>query len=342
MDLAPRKDAMTTESLGITVIIPLYNGAAFIEQALQSVFRQTLTPTEIVVVDDGSTDDGPAIVARLAASHPITLLRQANRGQSSARNVGIARSSAPIIALLDQDDVWYDDHLERLAKPFSKPKSIELGWTYSNLDEIDRAGGLVSRDVLDLTGSRHPKRNLQHCLASDMFVLPTATLLSRAAFTAVGGFDESLSGFEDDDLFLRLFRAGYDNIYIPTALGHWRMYSQSASFSWRMSISRMTYMRKLVASFPNDSARELFYVRDLIAPRFLPWLVREYRLAVQAGDSRRIDIACGDLRYAGQLSRWQIRAAMAVLLPVLRLHWLIRHLLPMQALLRPVARRILR
>ncbi len=333
---------MTKESLGIAVIIPLYDGAAFIEQALRSVFRQTLPATEIVVVDDGSTDDGPAIVERLAASHPITLLRQANRGQSAARNHGVAQSRAPIIALLDQDDVWYDDHLERLAGPFSKPASIELGWTYSNLDEIDRAGGLVSRDVLDLTGSRHPKRNLKHCLASDMFVLPTATLLSRAAFTAVGGFDESLSGFEDDDLFLRLFRAGYDNIYIPTALGQWRMHSQSGSFSWRMSISRMTYMRKLVASFPNDPARELFYVRDLIAPRFMPWLVREYRLAVQDGDTGRIDTACQDLGYASRLSRWRIRWIVALLLPVLRLHWLTRHLLPMQVLLRPVARRVLR
>lgn len=333
---------MTTENLGIAVIIPLYNGAAFIEQALQSVLRQTLPAAEIIVVDDGSTDDGPAIVERITAAHPVRLLRQANGGQSSARNLGITRSTAPLIALLDQDDVWYGDHLEVLARPFSQARPVELGWTYSNLDEIDREGGLVARDVIDLTGSRHPKRNLQHCLASDMFVLPTATILSRAAFMAVGGFDERLSGYEDDDLFLRLFRAGYDNVYIPTALGQWRMYSQSASFSWRMALSRMIYMRKLVGSFPNDPTRELFYVRDLIAPRFLPWLVREYRLALQVGDSERIRIALTDLRYAGGLSRFPVRMVMAMLLPVLRLHWLTRRLLPLQNMLRPVARRILR
>ena len=333
---------MTTEKLGIAVIIPLYNGAAFIEQALRSVLCQTLPAAEIVVVDDGSTDDGPAIVERIAAAHPVRLLRQANGGQSSARNFGIAQSAAPLIALLDQDDVWYGDHLEVLARPFAQARPVELGWTYSNLDEIDREGGLVARDVIDLTGSRHPKRNLQHCLASDMFVLPTASLMSRTAFVAVGGFDERLSGYEDDDLFLRLFRAGYHNVYIPTALGQWRMYSQSASFSWRMAISRMVYMRKLVGLFPNDPARELFYVRDLIAPRFLPWLVREYRLALQGGHGGRIRTACNDLGYASRLSRLPVRMVVAMLLPVLRLHWLARRLLPMQNMLRPMARRILR
>jgi glycosyltransferase involved in cell wall biosynthesis len=78
--------------LSIAAIIPLYNGARWIEQSIKSVLAQTLVPDEFIVVDDGSTDDGPRIVERLAQSHPIRLLRKPNGGQSSARNFGVAHS----------------------------------------------------------------------------------------------------------------------------------------------------------------------------------------------------------------------------------------------------------
>ena len=78
----------------ITAVVPLYNGARFIEESLRSVFAQTLPPAEVIVVDDGSTDDGPAIVEGLAREFPIRLLRKENGGQSSARNFGIAHSTA--------------------------------------------------------------------------------------------------------------------------------------------------------------------------------------------------------------------------------------------------------
>lgn len=90
--------------LRIAAIIPLYNGGRFIREALESVLAQTLPPAEIVVVDDGSTDNGPDIVAEMAATHPISLLRKPNGGQASARNFGIAETSSELIALLDQDD----------------------------------------------------------------------------------------------------------------------------------------------------------------------------------------------------------------------------------------------
>ena len=129
----------------ISVVVPLYNGAKYIEQALQSILCQTTAPTEIVIIDDGSTDDGGAIVERLSSLHPtIKLLRKENGGQSSARNFGVAHSDGDLIALLDQDDVWYQDHLEKLVKPFSEARFRKLGWVYSNLDEIDEQGLMVT------------------------------------------------------------------------------------------------------------------------------------------------------------------------------------------------------
>ena len=76
--------------------------------------------------------------------------------------------------------------------------------------------------------------------------------MSRRAFDAVGGFDERLRGYEDDDLFLRMFSAGYDNVFLNRALSQWRVFSGSASFSARMAISRMLYFRKLLAEFPDE------------------------------------------------------------------------------------------
>lgn len=281
----------------ISVIIPLYNGARFIERALESVARQSRAAHELIVIDDGSTDGGAAIVERFAKSYALTLLRQSNAGQSAARNRGIASSSGTLIALLDQDDVWYPDHLAELAQPFAIDQPVPLGWVYSNLDEIDERGCLIKRRILDAAHPIHPKTDLLVCLRQDMFVLPSASLISREAFNAVGGFDERLSGYEDDDLFLRFFSAGYQNIYIDRPLSQWRIYPNSSSYSPRMAKSRMVFARKLISSFPDDSAREHYYARDLIAPRFVRHAVIEARAALSSCDEKRINHCFDDLRY---------------------------------------------
>src|SRR5262249_20577679 len=105
--------------LSIVAIIPLFNGAKWIEGAIRCVSAHTLQPDEFIVVDDGSTDggEGAAIVERLTKERPITFLRKPNGGQSSARNYGVAHSKSALIALLDQDDGWYTHHLETLIEP---------------------------------------------------------------------------------------------------------------------------------------------------------------------------------------------------------------------------------
>ncbi len=226
--------------LSIVAIIPLYNGARWIEQSLSSVLAQTLPPSEIVVVNDGSIDGGRAVVERMVIDHPrITLLHKPNGGQSSARNMGVAQSSSALIELLDQDDAWYPNHLERLIQPFKTGLDPQLGWTYSNLDEIDAAGTMVTHAMLDHLTSVHPKRSLIDCLGLNIFVVPTAAMISRKAFEAVGGFDERLCGYEDDDLFMRIFRAGWDYAYVPERLSQWRIHSGSTYRSVHQAVARI-------------------------------------------------------------------------------------------------------
>lgn len=275
---------MSTHDLSIVAIIPLYNGGRWIEQSIASVLSQTIKPTEFIVVDDGSTDSGPEIVFRLAKDNPITLLRKPNGGQSSARNFGVMHSNSRLIALLDQDDAWYPHHLKTLVEPFRRKRGIPLGWVYSNLDEIDENGGMVERRMLDVVPREHPKRSLARCLSNDLFILPSASLISRSAFEAVGAFDERLCGYEDDDLFLRIFRAGYDNVYVNEPLSQWRIYSTSTSQTPRMAKSRMIYATKLFGQFPDNRLQRRHWTRDCIAPRFVRLTLADCATALERRD----------------------------------------------------------
>jgi glycosyltransferase involved in cell wall biosynthesis len=268
----------------IAAIIPLYNGARFIRQSLTSVLSQTRPADEIIVVDDGSTDDGPAIVEGMAAKHPIRLLRKPNGGQSSARNFGVAHATSELIGLLDQDDAWYSNHLRRLEEPFlAQPEGAPLGFVYSNMDRVGADGTMERHSFLDdiprlvVISPEHPKRSLVWCLRTDMFVLPSASLILRDAFDAVGGFDESLIGYEDDDLFLRLFAAGYDNVYLPERLHRWRIANDSCSYSPLMARSRIAYAKKLIRNYPE-------YARDHLVPRFVPQVLGECSRAARNSD----------------------------------------------------------
>ncbi len=265
----------------IVAIIPLYNGAKWIEGTIRSVFAQTLQPDEFIVVDDGSTDDGSAIVEKLAQERPITLLRKPNRGQSAARNFAVKHSASALIALLDQDDRWYPNHLEVLRDEFKRHEGLQLGWVYSDFDDIDDDGRMVDRAFIARGPWENPKRHLNSILSHGMIIQPSATLISRAAFEAVGGFDEHLAGYEDDDLFLRMFRENFDNVYVSYPTSQWRIHSSSCGASDRMDDSLRYYIKKLLAGFPDDLWRGCYYARDMIAPRFIiTWLqmyVRAWR-----------------------------------------------------------------
>lgn len=308
------------DRLSIAAVIPLYNGAKWIEKTLGSVFVQTLQPDEIIVVDDGSTDGGlgTAIVGALAKVHPnLTLLTKGNGGQSSARNLGIRRTKSDLIALLDQDDIWYPTHLHRLIEPFYKQHGQPLGWTYSNVDLTDEHGRVVVRRYLDDIPAEQPKRHLIRCLGEDMHVLPSASLISRRAFQDVGEFDEFLCGYEDDDLFLRLFVGGHGNVYLPEALSQWRMVAGSAGHSMRMDSSCVFYMEKLLRAFPDDGCLNCNYTRDAIAPRFLASQWTAFSKAVQAGNDERRRGAIHGIRQAAALLNGASRMKWQAAIPLM-------------------------
>jgi glycosyltransferase involved in cell wall biosynthesis len=336
-----RRYETVSQHLLITAIIPLYNGAAFIEEAISSVLGQTLMPDEIIVVDDGSTDAGPDIVAGMARSQPIKLIRQDNGGQSSARNTGVDHAHGHLIAFLDQDDVWYPNHLAELIKPFLQKRHRTLGWSYSDLNEINEAGEMIASGAIGQANFIHPKRDLASCLRQDMFILPSASLISRSVFLKVGGFDERLSGYEDDDLFLRMFQTGCDNTFVTEPLSVWRIYQTSSSYSPRMAVSRLTYARILIERFPDDQDMSRFYVRDLIAPRFFRLMATEVCKATMKGTKEQRKVALTNLAFiAGYLSFIRRFSVRLLLLPALRIRPIARVIVQHRSVFISIMRRV--
>ena len=250
----------------VMVVIPYYNGSRFIERSAQSVLDQTVKPDEFIVVNDGSRPEEAAILHQMAERFGFRVIDKENGGQGSARNAGVAAGSAEFICLLDQDDYFLNTHIETLldALPENDP---HLGWVYGDLYEAEENGDVL-RTSMVTAHSGHPKTNAYDLLRYDMFVLPSASLIARAAFEAVDGFDEQFMGYEDDDLFLRMFRRGFTNYFIERPVTVWCMNTASTSYSMRMSRSRFRYFKKLVVTYPDDATKARFYLRDLLIPRF--------------------------------------------------------------------------
>jgi GT2 family glycosyltransferase len=303
--------------LTIAAIIPLYNGAEFIEEAIRSVFKQTVPVDEIIVVDDGSTDNGPAIVEGLARSEKITLLRKPNGGQSSARNLAITHTKCSHVALLDQDDVWYKDHIDLLRRPFLESRCQNLGVVYGNLDHIDKHGRMISYCCLDKIPTKQPKTSLQQCLEYDLFMLPSASLISNEAMTTVGLFDENLSGYEDDDLFTRMFSLGYRSIYVETAVTKWRVYHSSSSFSPRMASSRLFYFKKQLQLFPDDPDVGLNWSRDVIGPRFMRTAYNQFEQATRNRDLPMLERSWSEIREIAPVMKSKTRRRIRRVTPII-------------------------
>lgn len=183
----------------VSVVIPVFRRADYLQQALASVLAQTYAPLEILVVDDAS---GEEFVSQYHIPPQARLLRlPINGGPSAARNLGCAEARGEFIAFLDSDDAWLPQKLARqVADLTSHP---EFGLTYCHFEEVDS-------DMRSL-GS-HPRVKWPHpdslraCLRSPTIKSPSTVLLRRNALETAGGFDPSLRYGEDRDLWLRIAR----------------------------------------------------------------------------------------------------------------------------------------
>ncbi|HQS29788.1 MAG: hypothetical protein B7Y07_10015 [Halothiobacillus sp. 24-54-40] len=268
----------------VCVIVPYYNGSKFIERALKSIYSQTVTPSEVIVVDDGSSEDEAGFLIKIAEKYPFKLIKKDNGGQGSARNEGVFAAKSEYICFLDQDDYFYPWHIDKLLSVVPDNNNF-FGFAYGDVAEAEGNGDIVRSSMIK-EHSVHPKENLYQILGKDMFVLPSASIISRVAFESVGGFDEQFTGYEDDDLFLRMFRGGFTNIFVDESVTVWCIHSASTSYSVKMSRSRWRYYKKLKELYPDDRLKKRFIFSDLLRPRFGPLIFND---ALQSKLCKSID-----------------------------------------------------
>ena len=204
----------------VSVILPTYNRAAMLCEAIESVRAQTYLDWELIVVDDGSTDETPQAVAGFAREDVrIRLIRQENRRLPEARNSGIRASQGRYVAFLDDDDLWVP---EKLALQMRQMESApQLGLSYTLSYNVDRKGRLyrVWPDHPGLTYTELFERNFIPC---------SSVLIRRACLDVAGVFDPSLRRAADYDLWLRVARE-FSVAYVPYPLLIYRRHGANAT-----------------------------------------------------------------------------------------------------------------
>jgi len=203
----------------VSVIIPVYNYARFLPDALRSAQLQTFDVTEIVVIDDGSTDDSAEIAEKMGAR----VVRQENRGLATARNRGILETTGEWIALLDADDVWLPNKLEAQISAVGRQRGVVLCHTDGVFLHGD--GWEESR-----AKNRYPPERgcpLAHLMPGNR-IFASSAMVSRSAVEAAGCFDESLRHFEDTDLWFRLAAQG-DFLFVDRPLIQYRIHGDNLS-----------------------------------------------------------------------------------------------------------------
>ena len=208
----------------VAVIIPAYNGQRYIEETLQSVLNQTLQPREIVVVDDGSTDNTVSIVRRFAPR--VALVTRQRTGVSAARNYGASITDAEWLTFLDQDDLWEPKNLERQMAAIAA--SPEAGACYADrrilANQPDGSFRYESPRWPTPTPEELGATLLERCPFT-----PCSVLVHRDAFLSIGGFDGRHNGVEDWDFWLRLHSAGVRFTWCPEVLVAYRVHESNAT-----------------------------------------------------------------------------------------------------------------
>jgi glycosyltransferase involved in cell wall biosynthesis len=181
----------------VSIIIPCYNQGHFLAQAVGSVLKQSFSNWEAFIVDDGSTDETSSVASGFADAR-IHYIYQDNRGLAAARNAGIRLARAETIALLDSDDVWEADYLDRMVESLSNHTAVAA---YCGYRYIDVRGNTLGGSSLKIVPPEAFHRAL---LREGNWLIPSAVVFRRLNAETLGLFDESLKALEDTDLWIRL------------------------------------------------------------------------------------------------------------------------------------------
>ncbi len=232
----------------VSIIIPAFNASSTVRDTLDSVRKQTHRRLEIIVVDDGSSDDTAEIVeAHAAEDERVRLIRQENGGVARARNAGVAASRADFMAPVDADDLWHPEKISRQLAALRAAGS-EAGYAYTFSRHIDAAGRVTHDDGHYIEGAAFLRSILQNHIGNG-----STLLIRREAFESVGGYDPALrdAGLQgsEDYLLQVLIARHWRVVCVPAYLTGYRVVAGT------MSHNRLRMMRSRCAAYDTIADR---------------------------------------------------------------------------------------
>jgi alpha-1,3-rhamnosyltransferase len=257
----------------VSVVVPSYNHARFVEKCLRSIFKQTLQPRALVVIDDASTDNSQEIIERTLADSPIKetvfVRNQNNRGLPATLNDGFARTGGRYFAYLGSDDLWLPDFLAaRVALLEARPRAVlAYGHAYS-IDERDQ--------IIDCTTdwARYLDGDVRRMLLSTLAPLSPTVVYRRAALARHVWNEQAR--LEDYELYLRLSAEG-EFAFDPRILSAWRQHDYNTSRNLALMLAERLAAQQNAAAQLGLSAHELSHFQTLARFRSAQEFMRQGR-----------------------------------------------------------------
>jgi glycosyltransferase involved in cell wall biosynthesis len=243
--------------MNISVIIPTYNRAHLLARAVRSVLNQSLPAQEIIVVDDGSTDNTAEVMSQQFPQ--CVYIQQSNRGVSAARNRGIDAAEGEWLAFLDSDDEWLENKLQRQHDMLQQHPNIKIchteeiwirnGKRVNQMKKHAKSGGSIFLNCLPL------------CVIS-----PSSVIIHRSLFDEIGNFDEQLPACEDYDLWLRIC-ANHEVAFVeqPQIKKYGGHNDQLSKHHWGMDRFRIMALEKIIGSNKLNSIERTAATQTLIS-----------------------------------------------------------------------------
>jgi glycosyltransferase involved in cell wall biosynthesis len=262
-----------------SVIVPAYNAARTLPDTLASIAAQTFRDYEVVVVNDGSTDETDDVAERLARGRAWRVVHQANRGLPGARNAGVAVARGHRVAFLDSDDMWLPGYLARMQALLERAPDVGLAYCDAYIYD-ERRRRIARRSMMQryrpATPPEEPRAFFLALLRAN-FVW-SAACAPRSVIEEVGGFDESVGGADDWNMWLRVSASGWRAVGTPELLGIYRHRAgQMHRDEARMLRAQRDALQRVLDCAPLDDELRAANVgalaeaqRRLAAGRFVP------------------------------------------------------------------------
>jgi glycosyltransferase involved in cell wall biosynthesis len=274
----------------VSVIIPTYNSSRYLTQAVDSILGQSFKDYEVLVIDDGSTDDTQAVMRRYGS--PVRYIHKENGGVSTARNRGIAESRGRYVAFLDADDTWFPDKLERQLRALKENPGYRACYAAFAVCDCDLLPGEVRR-------SKRRGLAIEDLLSYGNVVgTPSTVLCERSLFEATGSFDIEMSQCADWDMWVRL-ASHTEFLYLDEPLATYRQHE--ANMSLNAALLERDSMRVLEKGFAAPelasslrARRRAAFARNYMVLAGTYFQARQYRdFARCAARSLALDIKQG-------------------------------------------------